>query len=182
MKWYDNIKQCNVWHNLHTNSILRNYTHAVFRLTLPINLTSPFHHFTQDCSSVWNVVTYRQYVTLPSVTPILDDAYFSQQKESTTNLSQVTWTEVFNHVKNYRRHSKGLMDCEMVLRHHTPNTLSFPNKWSKWYKILSQNLQPYNLINKSSECERWSTILRSSVIILMIWSIPNVWIKPCQPS
>jgi len=36
----------------------------------------------------------------PVSPPNLDDAYTSQQKESTINLSQVTWTEVFNHVKN----------------------------------------------------------------------------------
>ena len=45
-------------------------------------------------------IKYGQYVALPSVTPILDAAYFSQQKESITNISQVRWTEVFNHVKN----------------------------------------------------------------------------------
>ena len=80
-----------------------------------------------------------------------------------------------------RRHSKELMNCEMVLRHQKTQSF-FLSKWCKLYKILSQDLQPYNFIKKSSECERQSTILRSSVIISMILSIPNVWIEPCQPS
>jgi len=107
--WLLTCEGCNYTHlaGEHSNmirksSILRHHTHAVFRLALPINLT--FHHHltisyrTAVLYGMWSHIG--NMLLSPVSPPSVDDAYFSQQKESTINISQVTWTEFLNHVKN----------------------------------------------------------------------------------
>jgi len=95
------------------------------------------------------------------------------------DISQVT--EILKHVQKYRRLSKGLLDYEMVFRHLKSILFPVPINYASHTNIKSGS-PTLQFHNKSSEFKKWSTILRRCIILLMLLSIPDVWIKPCQPS
>jgi len=93
----------------------------------------------------------------------------------------MTYKEIFKHVQKYRRLHKGLLDYEMVFRHLKSILFPVPINDAS-HKTIKSGSPTLQFHNKSSEFKKWSTILRSYVIILMLLSIPDIWMKPRQPS
>ena len=100
----------------------------VFRLALPIDLTSP-HHLTISyrAAVLYEMWSHTGNMLLSPVSPPVWMSLLFTAKGVNNKYIQGDMDRSSQPCKKYRRHSKGLINCEMVLRHQKPTPFSCPN-------------------------------------------------------